>query len=54
MTATIRTAILRANAVFLLVAAAGGFATDLIGVFLRPRRVRARGRQCAVCRHRLR
>jgi hypothetical protein len=33
MTATIRTAILRADAVFLLVAAAGGFATDLLGVF---------------------
>jgi hypothetical protein len=33
MTPTIRTTILRANAIFLLVAAAGGFATDLLGVF---------------------
>ena len=33
MTPTIRTAILRANAVYLLVAAAGGWATDLLGVF---------------------
>ena len=33
MTATMRTAILRANAVFLLVAAAGGFTADILGAF---------------------
>jgi hypothetical protein len=32
MTTTTRSAILRANAIYLLVAAAGGLATDLLGV----------------------
>ena len=33
MTATIRTAILRANAIFLLAASAGGFTADILGAF---------------------
>ena len=33
MTATTRRILLRANAVFLLVAAAGGFASDVLGIF---------------------
>jgi hypothetical protein len=34
MTPTIRTTILRANAIFLLIASAGGFTSDLVGAFL--------------------
>jgi len=34
MTPAMRTAILRANAIFLLVASAGGFTSDLVGAFL--------------------
>jgi hypothetical protein len=34
MTPTVRNAILRADAIFLLVASAGGFASDLVGAFL--------------------
>jgi hypothetical protein len=34
MTATIRTATLRVDAVFLLVASAGGFVSDIVGAFL--------------------
>jgi hypothetical protein len=34
MTPAIRAAILRANAIFLLVASAGGFTSDLVGAFL--------------------
>src|SRR5262245_21051837 len=33
MTASVRTAILRANAIFLLVAAAGGFTADILAAF---------------------
>jgi hypothetical protein len=33
MTMSIRTAILRANAIYLLVAAAGGFTADILGAF---------------------